>query len=235
MVGNRHSNAIAYVHDLLLSIRRNAQRFPPGATEAFDRLAATYTGSLERVDVDAVVRGALPPVRHHSGLRPAQRDAIAPAAAADEVPDLVKLVTPTRDVAFCFPNAKTGTWVRLGARIESLLVEELLCADGFPVFGRDLEALRGCVRPWTKVVWRVNDVASASGGVALIEAWGAPARVRGQRRKLDPREERADNRAFLIRPHRWRLASPLRVDTLEDAEGAVLDAFGPPPARRGAR
>jgi hypothetical protein len=114
-------------------------------------------------------------------------------------------------------------------------VDQLLRAEGLPVSGHDIEAFRDCVRPWTKVVWTVNDLAPGGAASALIESSGRASRVRGQRKKLDPKDERSDERAFLIRRNRWRIPPDVALATIEGAEGALLARFGRPIRRKRSR
>jgi hypothetical protein len=227
----KHSNALAYVHDLVLSLRRNLGTLPPDAAEALDALAAIYCGSGATTDLADVFRDAIPPVRRESGFHvvPHARQSASAAAPAveDGVPDLVRVVTPRGAFAICFPDFENKVWVRLRGEIEPSLVDQLLRAEGLPVRGHDIEAFRECLRPWTKVVWAVNDLAPGGAANALIETCGEPARRRGRRRQLDPKDERPDERAFLVRRNRWRCMD-VSLGTLEGVEAALLARFGKP-------
>ncbi len=227
-----HPSALAYVHDLVLSIRRNLGTLPPEAAEALDALAAIYSGSGATTDLADVFRDAIPPVRRESGFQmvplACRSDSGAAPAAEERVRDLVRVVTPRGAFAICFPDFESKTWVRLRGEIEPKLVDQLLRAEGFPVRGHDIEAFRECLRPWTKVVWAVNDLAPGGAANALIETCGEPARRKGRRRKLDPKDERPDERAFLIRRNRWHIPADVTLDTLEGVEAVLLARLGKP-------
>ena len=228
--------ALAYLHDLLLSIRANVGEMPEEATEAIEALIALYRTSGATVNLANVFRDAIPPVRRESGVQIAPRPSAGAAPVADEaVPDLVRVVTPRGAFAIFFPDFESRTWIRLRGEIEPSLVDQLLRADGFPVRGHDIEAFRGCQRDWTKVVWTVNDLAPGGAANALVETYGRPARRRGQRRKLNPKEERPDERAFLIRRNRWRIPPDVVLETGESAEGVLLARFGRPLRRKRTR
>ncbi len=81
-----HSSALAYVHDLVLSIRRNLGTLPPEAADALDALAAIYAGSGATTDLADVFRDAIPPVRRESGFQivPLVRRSDSGAAPATE-------------------------------------------------------------------------------------------------------------------------------------------------------
>ncbi len=226
----KQSNALAYVHDLVLSLRKNLGKPPPEAAEALDALAAIYCGSGATVDLAGVLRDAIPPVRRESGFQvvPPERRSAPVSAAGEGSWDLVRVVTPRGDFAICFPDFESKRWVRLRGQIEPSLVDQLLRAEGFPVRGHDIEALRGCLRDWTKVVWTVNDLAPGGAANALIETYGQPARRRGQRRKLNPKDERPDERAFLIRRNRWHIPADVTLETLDGVEEALLTRLGKP-------
>ena len=216
-------NAFGYMHDLVLSIRRNVGPLLPGAPEALDSLVA------------AIVRDATPPVRRQSGFHVIDRSARDRDGRVDFVedgtPDLVRVVAPLGQFAFCFPNFLSGKWVRLSGRIEPNLLDQVLRADGVPVRGTDIEALKECQRQWMKVVWMVNFMAPAprdGGEATLIECTGDPSRPRGQKRQLDPKDERPDTRAFFIRPHRWHIERNVSAQTLDNVEALVLERFGKP-------
>ena len=84
-----HSSALAYVHDLVLSIRRNLGTLPPEAADALDALAAIYSGSGATTDLADVFRDAIPPVRRESGFQVvplARRSPGGAAPAAEERP-----------------------------------------------------------------------------------------------------------------------------------------------------
>ena len=101
-------NAFGYMHDVVLSIRRNIGPLLPGAPEALDSLAAIYRGSAQTVDLAAIVRDATPPVRSQSGFHVIDRSDLDRSGRVDFVedgtPDLVRVVAPLGQFAFCFPN-----------------------------------------------------------------------------------------------------------------------------------
>ncbi len=80
-------------------------------------------------------------------------------------------------------------------------------------------------------MWAVNDLAPGGAANALIETCGEaqlrPWRV-GRRRKLDPKDERPDERAFLIRRNRWSILADVILDTLDGVEAALLARLGKP-------
>ena len=211
------------MHDFVLSIRRNVGPLLPGAPEALDSLVA------------AIVRDATPPVRSQSGFQVIDRSDLDRGGRVDFVedgtPDLVRVVAPLGQFAFCFPNFLSGKWVRLSGRIEANLLDQVLRADGVPVRGTDIEALKECQRQWMKVVWMVNFMApdsSRRGRSHADRMHGDPSRPRGQKRQLDPKDERPDTRAFFIRPHRWHIERNVSARTLDNVEALVLERFGKP-------
>ena len=77
-------------------------------------------------------------------------------------------------------------------------------------------------------MWAVNDLAPGGAANALIETCGDPARRKGRRRRLDPKDERPYERAFLIRRNRWNIRADVILDTLDGVEAALLARLGKP-------
>lgn len=239
----RRSEEVAYVVQILLVLRRRA---PEGVRTLFDPLIAFYANRPDTVGVDALLEApgaagpSVQPARRDSGIRFQTRVDVAlgdgGAIAATKPCFVVRAETPLGEFAWLIANLDVARWIRVPGRIGPKLIEQLHQAEGRPVRGRDLAALRERDQDgWTNDVWNVNHHVATINTLALgtasslfIEAHGEPARSKGKRRKPDRTLEPPDGRWFQIRPNVWRIRE-LRVETLDDIETQVAALVGPPP------
>ena len=240
----RRSEEVAHVVHILLVLRRYA---PESVRPLFDPLIVAYADRPDTVGVDALLKpaGAVGPAqgprRRESGVRFQMRigeaDPDEGAPAAGKPCYVARAETAQGDFAWVFANLEERRWIRLAGKIGPMLVDQLHEAEGRPVRGRDLHALKKRREEvWTNDVWNVNHHVATINTLALandpslsfIESHGEPTRGKGERRTRNRTQERPDGRWFQIRPNIWRICE-LRVETLDDIEAQVAARLGPPP------
>ncbi len=239
----RSSEGVAYVVHILQVLRRFASE---SEHPLFDALIERQADRLDTIGVDALLEstgavGLRPrPTGRESGIRFQTRidgaDLEPGAPGAGKPCFVVRAETPVGEFAWLFADLEQRRWVRLRGRIGPMLVEQLYEAEGCPVLGWNLHALKERREDgWTDDVWNVNHYVASINALAFandpslfIETGGEPARRKGKRRKVDRTMERRDERWFLIRPNLWRIRE-IRVATLDDVESQVAALLGPPP------